>query len=463
MTLFGSWQRSPTQQLSRSEQLGWATGSLGTAVVLGVLTSYGLYFMTTYLGIGALLAGQLLGWSKFYDMLSDPVMGHISDRTDTRWGRRRPYLLLGAIVAPLALIMLFEVPDLGDATIAYLALLLILYATAFTIFNVPYLAMAAEFTTDYHERTVVMSQRIFFSTLGVLCISVVGPNLIKFFGGGETGYIRMSWVMAGICALTMSIAFWTTRNTRFVARSPRSEHGIRDQFRFIWRNHFFRYYMLAKICMFTAQSSVQVTLLFFGRYVLGRDEMILAAFGVGYTAGSLIALPVWSRLIQGGLGKRGAFMICSIGLGTVFLSWLLAVPQEPAALLYLRFGLLGVFSAGSMVSASAMLPDIMHYDREQTGINQEGLYAAAFSLVEKLANTIGPILLGTLLGLTGFVSTQGGELVAQPESAILAIKAGVSIVPFALACAGAWLIRSYTLDASKLGSETVTPGRQPNG
>ena len=84
-------------QLQRHQQLGWALGSLGTAVMLGALTSYGLFYMTTYLGIGVLLAGQLIGLSQFYDRLTDPVMGQLSDRTHSRWGRRRPYLLLAAV------------------------------------------------------------------------------------------------------------------------------------------------------------------------------------------------------------------------------------------------------------------------------------------------------------------------------------------------------------------------------
>ena len=99
-----------SNQLTRTQQLGWATGSLGTSVVLGALTSYGIFYMTNYLGIGAALAGSLIGLSKFYDMLTDPVMGQLSDRTHSSWGRRRPYLLLGAIGCPASIVMLFLVP-----------------------------------------------------------------------------------------------------------------------------------------------------------------------------------------------------------------------------------------------------------------------------------------------------------------------------------------------------------------
>ena len=147
-------------------------GAMGTGVMIGALTGYGLYYMTNYLGIAAGVAGSLIGLSKFFDMISDPVMGQISDRTETKWGRRRPYLMVGAIACPLALLLLFHVPafENNTTTVAVIFFVLLLYAAAFTSFNVPYFAMPAEMTSNYLERTVIMSQRIFFSTMSVVSI-----------------------------------------------------------------------------------------------------------------------------------------------------------------------------------------------------------------------------------------------------------------------------------------------------
>jgi len=415
--------------------------------MLGSLTSYALFYMTTYLGIGVLLAGQLIGLSKFYDLVTDPVMGQLSDRTNSGWGRRRPYLLAGAIACPVSLVLLFLIPDFQSEaiTVAYIAVILLLYATAFTLFNVPYLAMPAEMTTSANERTLIMSQRIFFSTLGVLMISTIGPQLIAGFGGGADGYIRMSWVMAVAVFMALISTFRSTRNAATLPPSRREHYGLIRQWRLVAANRPFRFYLMAKICMFLSQSAVQGSLLFFAFYVLDSDEQILAAFGVGYTAGSLASLPIWNWIISRFTGKRNAFMIAAVGLGMVFLTWLLAGPGEPMIGFYLRFFMLGIFSAGSMVSASAMLPDIMEYDRRRTGVNQEGLYAAAFSVVEKIANTIGPMFVGTLLGLTGFISSRDGVMPEQPDSAITVIRMCVSVVPFLLAVMAAWLIRFYDL------------------
>jgi GPH family glycoside/pentoside/hexuronide:cation symporter len=441
-------------QLKLREQLGWAMGSMGTGVMIGALTGYGLYYMTNYLGIAAGLAGSLIGLSKFYDMISDPVMGQISDRTESKWGRRRPYLLVGTIACPLMLLLLFHMPvfESGSLTITVLFLVLVLYATAFTSFNVPYFAMPAEMTSNYHERTVIMSQRVFFSTMSVVSVSVLGPFVIEAFGGGVAGYKGMSWVLAFLVFIGMGTTFLFTKNVAFTLRSERSDYRVRNQVKLILNNKPFCTFIAAKSMIFIGSASAQGTLLFMGQFVLGRGEMILVGFGIGYTLGVMFSLPIWTRLIAKVLGKRDAFRIASIGLGLTMLTWWMATPDESLVIFYSRFFLMGIFSAGGLVAGSAMLPDMMEYDRHRSGVNQEGLYAATFSLIEKIAYTAGPAMLGLLLSAGGFISVQKGQFVDQPDSAITAIRIAVSIIPAVLSIIGGLLIGFYDLDEAKLKS-----------
>ena len=441
-------------QLKLREQLGWAMGSMGTGVMIGALTGYGLYYMTNYLGIAAGLAGSLIGLSKFYDMISDPVMGQISDRTQSKWGRRRPYLLVGTIACPLTLLLLFHLPvfESGSLTITVLFLVLVLYATAFTSFNVPYFAMPAEMTSNYHERTVIMSQRVFFSTMSVVSVSVLGPFVIEAFGGGVAGYKGMSWVLAFLVFIGMGTTFLLTKNVAFTLRSERSDYRVRNQVKLILNNKPFCTFIVAKSMIFIGSASAQGTLLFMGQFVLGRGEMILVGFGIGYTLGVMFSLPIWTRLIVKVLGKRNAFRIASIGLGLTMLTWWMATPDESLVIFYSRFFLMGIFSAGGLVAGSAMLPDMMEYDRHRSGVSQEGLYAATFSLIEKIAYTAGPAMLGILLSAGGFISVQKGQFVDQPDSAITAIRVAVSIIPAVLSIIGGLLIGFYDLDEAKLKS-----------
>jgi len=312
--------------------------------------------------------------------------------------------------------------------------------------------MPAEMTSNYHERTVIMSQRVFFSTMSVVSVSVLGPFVIEAFGGGVAGYKGMSWVLAFLVFIGMGTTFLLTKNVAFTLRSERSDYRVRNQVKLILNNKPFCTFIAAKSMIFIGSASAQGTLLFMGQFVLGRGEMILVGFGIGYTLGVMFSLPIWTRLIAKVLGKRDAFRIASIGLGLTMLTWWMATPDESLVIFYSRFFLMGIFSAGGLVAGSAMLPDMMEYDRHRSGVNQEGLYAATFSLIEKIAYTAGPAMLGLLLSAGGFISVQKGQFVDQPDSAITAIRVAVSIIPAVLSIIGGLLIGFYDLDEAKLKS-----------
>jgi len=131
---------------------------------------------------------------------------------------------------------------------------------------------------------------------------------------------------------------------------------------------------------------------------------------------------------------------------------LFSTADESLMIFYFRFFLMGIFSAGGLVSGSAMLPDMMEYDRHRSGVSQEGLYAATFSLIEKIAYTAGPAMLGILLSVSGFISVEKGQFVDQPDSAITAIRIAVSIIPAVFSIIGGLLIGFYDLDEAKLKS-----------
>ena len=166
-------------RLSFSQRFGWAIGTHGTSTMIGVLVTYLLNYMTDTLGIAAFTAGLIIFVARMYDLITDPIMGYISDRTDSRWGRRRPYLLVGAIVCFIAFVALFNIPEIQSKAgmAGYTTFLLIMFTTAYTIYNVPYLAMPAEMTDSYNERTSMMGLRVIFFTTASLGL---------FLGGGTT-------------------------------------------------------------------------------------------------------------------------------------------------------------------------------------------------------------------------------------------------------------------------------------
>jgi len=180
------------QNLPRSTHIGYAIGSVSTGVFSTVPGLLLLSFMVRQLEIPAAIAGIVLLIPRLWDVITDPFCGSLSDRTFTRWGARRPWMLAGSFTLPIAFVFLFTVPDLSaSALIWYILFIYILCTTTFTIYQVPYIAMPAEMTENYHERTTIMSWRIAFMTLGILVGGAAAPELVSAGGGGTEGYALM--------------------------------------------------------------------------------------------------------------------------------------------------------------------------------------------------------------------------------------------------------------------------------
>jgi len=203
-------------------QLGWGAGSLGTGTLYNGLALFGLFFLTSIVGIEPVVAGALLFVTKIYDACTDPLMGAISDRTRHRWGARRPYLLAGALLLGPSFALLFSLEPLGSTalTLAVIGAALLLHATAYTIFAVPYMALPPVLSPDYDGRTQLMSYRVLFLTGGILASSYLGPKVVTWTGEGATGYFWMGVVYAAFAVVSGLWAFAATAGHDRPGRPP---------------------------------------------------------------------------------------------------------------------------------------------------------------------------------------------------------------------------------------------------
>lgn len=264
---------------------GWAVGTLGASVLLNSFNVATLFFLITVLQIEPLIAGAMITGSKLYDAVTDPVMGFISDRTRSRWGRRRPYLLLGGICSGIAFAWLFALPA-GDGSMSHLLLVitaLVLLSTGYTIFNVPYLAMPAEMITDYHQRSVLMSYRVFLIALGTF-IGVAGtPALVAYFQHdlGQPAldaYQNMGMIMGVLIGIPMMATFFGTRHGASTNRVPFSM-PLSVRLKLLWSNRPFVMYLGIKLAGLFALACIMSTQFFLVVYVLERSVAVVALFG----------------------------------------------------------------------------------------------------------------------------------------------------------------------------------------
>ncbi|MCU0759633.1 MAG: MFS transporter [Steroidobacteraceae bacterium] len=457
----------PDDALPFALRAGWGVGGLGSYTILSTSSLLLLFFMTTALGIEPAVAGAIMFVSKIYDMALNPVVGTLSDRTRSRWGRRRPYILVGAALASTALVLMFNAPVFAreSATIAWMVATLLLLATGYTFFNVPYLSMPAEMTGSFHERTVLMSYRVFFVSVATLVSTSAAPALVEAMGGGRTGFAAMAWLVGGTCLVAMLACFAGTAQARFTEPTT-LRPGFVEQARTVLSNQPFRVFIGAKFLQLVGLSASSVALPFLMTTALGRGGYGLATFGLASTVGTMASMPAWVSASKR-LGKRNVYVASIVVFAITKCSWVLATPQESDFAFLVRALLTGITAGGIMLLGTSLLPDCAEYDYRRTGMRREGLYSGFYSFVEKTAFAIGPLLSGLILSAGGFVKSTGGAAPLQPQSAIDAVYFTSSVIPALaplLSIAFLWRYRltqeqiAATVPLAAAGSAGTAPG-----
>jgi GPH family glycoside/pentoside/hexuronide:cation symporter len=435
-------QDSRHQPISNRVIFGWGLGSLGLATILNTLNVLLLAYLTLVVGLEPALAGSLILMAKLYDVITDLPMGWLSDRTVTPWGARRPYLLAAGFVTPLAMILLFSQPVIDPAQ--YVLVALLLYATGYTLFNVPYLSMPAELASDTHVRTRMVAYRSAFIAAGTFFGVSVAPYLVGAMGGGAVGYATLGQVMAVVIAIAFFGCFWLTGYSP-VPKKLTAAVSVRKQLATIMANRYFLALMAIKITHLLGLAIGAGSLFFFMKYALGYDLKVLGIYGAATTLAWAVSMPMWTRLART-RGKRAGYFVSTLGYLLITLTWLLAKPGEPMSLLLLRAVAFGFVSGGMLLMGNAMLQDIMDRDYRDTGKRKNGLFAGMYSLTEKVTSGIGAQILGAILSATGF-SRMAAD---QPASAIEGIYVAVAVIPAALMLLSLLPIWWYRLDEKQL-------------
>ncbi len=431
--------------------IGWGMGTFGISSMFNSVNLLLQRFATDFLGIAAASFGLIYLISKIYDAVTDPIMGVLSDRTKSRFGRRRPYLLLGGALSAAAFVALFNAPSVLDSpdALLVLALLLVFYSTGYTVFNVPYLAMPAEMTRDYMERARLISFRVYAIGFGTLAGTSLAPALIGFWGGGREGHAALAWAYGGLILAAGAFAFFATgkaRATAYVRESPLSR---REKLQLLLTNKPFAILVLVKTLHLTSLAVTNAGFIYFVVYILDRGYGTISLLGLANGLGMLAGTPIWYALARWLRSKRNLYILASTLAALVLMSWWLATPAEPLAVTVLRKFVHGLTIAGSLLCGQAMLPDAIAQDAARSGLRREGVFSGIFTTAEKMAFAIGGAASGIFLGMMGYVSSTEG-VVAQPDSAILAIYLCVSFLPAGLLLASIAFLVQYDLDEDKV-------------
>ena len=422
----GTWPR-----LSRRTVGAYAIGSLGTG---GFATLPGLvlvYFLTDTLGVVPLVAGLVVTAAKVWDVIIDPVVGAQSDRDLARTGSRRRFMITGGLLLPVAFALTFAVPaGLGPvASGLWVLVAFVLATTAFSLFQVPYIALPAELADGYDARTRLLSSRVVVLTIAILLFGAGGPTLRTLGGGDEhLGYLIMGVVAAVVLGVGLVIASRSAPRGLPSAVPPRV--GVVEHYRagldVLRRSAAFRSVLATFVLQGLATGMMLAGAQYVATWVLA-DETAVDLLFAALIAPAVVCAPLWS-MVSRRTGKKRAFMIASALYGLAALS-LVVLTWAPGAWIYLPVSLAGAAYAGMQTLPMAMLPDVVAVDARTAGPGQAGVFGGMWTAGETAGMAVGTGLLTVVLAVTGYQASSGSVAVVQTPTAVAGIALAFSLVP----------------------------------
>jgi GPH family glycoside/pentoside/hexuronide:cation symporter len=440
--------------------LRYGIGQLGAQVFRDTPAVLLPLFMTTMLGVPAWLAGLVVLGPKLWLILCDPLVGAWSDRMKALYGRT-PFLIGGALGTSASFVALFAVTGYANPYVAAAAVsgLFFIGSTAFSIYSVPYLAIAAELSGDAHQRNRIMVLRMFFATFGVLIGVGVAQPLIVAYGGGARGWHVMSYVLGAICLASMLTTASGLRRVPLIMAGS-VPGNLWQQLKPVWANTPFVVLLATSFISNVGQAASYTVIGFIFLYAI-KAIWLIPVFILVMSAAALAAQPLWLWLPRK-IGKPRAYVAAALVWVAVTLTWLGVGPANDVVahvggmalgtahiLVLVRAAIIGMVNGGFILLALSMMTDTVDYQRRLKGLANEGVFAGLFSAMEKLAFAMGPVIAGAVMSGFGFVSSTGGAA-SQTPHAITGIVLLYSAIPAGMQLAALAVFSRYRLPVPDL-------------
>lgn len=442
---------STSERVPLVTKLAFGSGDVGPAIATAIMSFFLLYFFTDVARISVAAAGLILLVSKIWDAINDPIIGTLSDRVHTRWGRRRPWFLFGAVPFGLTFFLLFLVPPFGETgKVVYFLVVTLMLDTMFTIVNVPYTALTPELSRDYDERTSLNSYRFAFSITAGLIAAVLHPIIVGAVAQNSSqqmGYAVSALIFAVLCTIPFFFAFWGTyeRHTAEEEESMPFIEGVKVAF----GNRAFRYVTGIYLLSWLVVQTVSTIVIYFMTYWLRRPDMVSVVI-LSVQGSALIWLFIWTAVSRR-VGKKGVYYRGMVFWIVVSFGLFLVQPDWPSWVVIVLGVLAGVGVATAYLVPWAMLPDVIEEDELETGKRREGVFYGFFVLLQKLGLALGLFLVSQALNLTGYITPPANVTapIEQPDSALFAIRLMIGPVPALILAAGMVLVYLYPITKAK--------------
>jgi len=441
------------RKLTVKQKLGFGIFDLGGNMLFTLMSFWALKYLTDTVGIAAVWAGSAVMIGKAWDAVTDPMMGFISDRTLSRWGRRRVYLLFGCVPMCLTMVFFFTAPAYLPQYlhIFWAILALMLLNTASTIINVPYSSLTPELTSDYHEQSSLNGYRFGCAVFGTIAGAGAVQPLVQIFAKpgsadpllDQRGFSMMGFILGAVMMIVTFLTFLGTKEKQYRKEDLPTE-GFFATFKVVFKNKPYVLLLLTYALHMTGISFLTTILAYYTENILNRPDITTIVL-VLLLVTAMLFIPV-SVLVSKKIGKKTTYQICFVILasacGTIFFMG----HRMPVEFFYFVMVYAGIGVGFSYVAPFAMVPDVIEYEAAKTGVRNEGAYYGMWTFISKLGTALALFVSGHILALGGYISQTGERTAVQPPTVFGAIRTLIGPIPAVVLLAAIVVIQFYPLD-----------------
>lgn len=458
-----------TQKLKLTTKLAYGAGDLGPAITSSVFTFFTMVFLTNVAGISAGLAGSVLLIGKISDAVNDPIIGLLTDKTKSSWGRRLPWIFYGTVPFGIFFFLLWIVPP-GMNSLGlfwYYVIIGATYQLFYTVVNLPYIAMTPELTQDYNERTQLNSFRFAFSIGGSILSLILAKVFFDSITNRQQQYILLAATCSIITVLSLYYCIWGTRDSILAFEAQHSQVKevksihIAEQLAIALFNRPFLFVIGIYLFSWLAVQVTASVIPYYAVECIKLRESDVPAVLICVQGSAMLMLFVWSYIAQK-IGKKlvyflGIFLWIIAEVGLFFLQ-----PHQ-VILMYMIALMAGCGVSVAYLIPWSMVPDVIELDELKTGQRREGIFYGFMIILQKLILALSLFFVGIILESSGFQGITQGQttLTSQPESAIFAIRLAISPVPTICLIISLFLTYFYPI-TREMHAEILMKLRQKN-
>ncbi|KAH0792731.1 MFS transporter [Histomonas meleagridis] len=423
------------EKLPAKEKILYGCGDLAVNILLSAISFYFLYYLINVGGLRSYLASVVTIIGKVWDGISNYLMGVIVDKTHSRWGKKRVYLLFGALPVGIAFILIWIFPGGSEgARVVYYVIFYMLFNTALNVVYIPYNTLTANMTKDYDERTSINGIRIALANIGIICGAALfalladGKESLFYpvFGTQSKAYLLTSGLFSVVACIVIFLCGYVVKERTETAPENFKSFCLTIKELFSLRE--FRNILLNYLLSMVGFDVIMGTFMFFINDSLGFAGGIMAMVFVAIPLVCAILSAMFWVCISERFNKTCVYAVASIYM-FVILIFAMVVPKNNIATTVILVVLAGLGLSAIQIIPYASIPDVVEIDEYKYGVRREGVIYGIFQCLYKISSGIVMAIVSAILGAFGYVESTDGSVIKQPDKALMAIRVVIGVVP----------------------------------